>query len=247
MDCESATFALKRHISSSAFTGLADLHEVQDRFKIYNIVYQTKVSNATFSSKTGLWTVQLVDLTTKETRTRTCNILIAACGPLSVPKEPPFSIEKFDGDVWHTAQWRSDVSLENKRVVLLGNGCTAAQIIPSILNTNNDHERVRTLTQIARGRQSVLPPPGIPSGSWIRWAFRWIPGLLYAFRAALFLGLEGNFVRADTEKGRKGRAETMEVCRKYVRETAPEKYWDALEPDFDIGAKVRGAQSSLVV
>jgi cation diffusion facilitator CzcD-associated flavoprotein CzcO len=34
-------------------------------------------------------------------------------------------VDKFCGDVWHSARWRHDVELKGKRVGVIGNGCSA--------------------------------------------------------------------------------------------------------------------------
>jgi cation diffusion facilitator CzcD-associated flavoprotein CzcO len=34
-------------------------------------------------------------------------------------------LETFKGDLFHSARWRHDVSLEEKRVGVIGNGCSA--------------------------------------------------------------------------------------------------------------------------
>src|SRR5205085_5591603 len=61
------------------------------------------------------------------------DILLTACGQLSVPKVPAIAgLEDFDGPVFHTAQWRDDVELAGKRVALIGTGCSAIQTGPAI-------------------------------------------------------------------------------------------------------------------
>jgi cation diffusion facilitator CzcD-associated flavoprotein CzcO len=60
-------------------------------------------------------------------------ILITACGQLSVPTVPPIpGLESFEGPAFHTAQWRHDVDLSGKRVAVVGTGCSAIQVVPAI-------------------------------------------------------------------------------------------------------------------
>jgi cation diffusion facilitator CzcD-associated flavoprotein CzcO len=60
-------------------------------------------------------------------------ILVAACGQLSVPKLPPIpGLESFDGPAFHTAEWRHDVGLAGRRVAVIGTGCSAIQAVPAI-------------------------------------------------------------------------------------------------------------------
>jgi cation diffusion facilitator CzcD-associated flavoprotein CzcO len=60
-------------------------------------------------------------------------ILVTACGQLSVPKVPPIAgLESFRGPAFHTAEWRHDVDLAGKRVAVVGTGCSAIQVVPAI-------------------------------------------------------------------------------------------------------------------
>ncbi len=61
------------------------------------------------------------------------DVLVTACGQLSVPKVPPLpGLEDFEGPAFHTAEWRHDVDLADKRVALIGTGCSAIQVGPAI-------------------------------------------------------------------------------------------------------------------
>ncbi|HMD52054.1 MAG TPA: NAD(P)/FAD-dependent oxidoreductase [Solirubrobacteraceae bacterium] len=61
------------------------------------------------------------------------DILITACGQLSVPKMPSIpGLESFSGPIFHTAEWRHDVDLTGKRVAVVGTGCSAIQSVPRI-------------------------------------------------------------------------------------------------------------------
>jgi cation diffusion facilitator CzcD-associated flavoprotein CzcO len=61
------------------------------------------------------------------------DVLIAACGQLSVPQLPALpGLEGFEGPAFHTARWRHDVALEGRRVAVVGTGCSAIQVVPAI-------------------------------------------------------------------------------------------------------------------
>jgi cation diffusion facilitator CzcD-associated flavoprotein CzcO len=60
-------------------------------------------------------------------------ILLTACGQLSVPSVPPIpGLDSFEEPSFHTAEWRHDVDLSGKRVAVLGTGCSAIQVVPAI-------------------------------------------------------------------------------------------------------------------
>lgn len=101
-----------------------DLHEVRDKFRLDNVVYRTVVEEARFSRADGLWHLRVKDLMTSQTRTRTCNILFACLGGLTVPQDPPFDPAAFTGEIFHTAQWPQGYDLTGKDVVVVGNGAS---------------------------------------------------------------------------------------------------------------------------
>ena len=64
------------------------------------------------------------------------DVLMTACGQLSIPKRPTIDgLESFAGPVFHTAEWRHDVDLTGKRVAVIGTGCSAIQTVPAIQPT----------------------------------------------------------------------------------------------------------------
>lgn len=184
------------------------------------IVFRTVVDEARFSRETGLWTVQLRDVETGETRTKTCNILVSAVGALSVPADAPFDTSSFDGKVMHSARWDENVSLTDKDVVVLGNGCSAAQLVPAVL------PEVKSLTQIARTKHAIVKPNAIVDNSFTNGLYRWVPGVRLAlsfsaalvpdfaplasqlfafFRWAVYSICESYFYLSDKEAGAAGR------------------------------------------
>ena len=66
----------------------------------------------------------------------TADVLITACGQLSVPSVPALpGLDSFAGPAFHTARWRHDVDLTGRRVAVLGTGCSAIQVVPAIADT----------------------------------------------------------------------------------------------------------------
>jgi len=87
----------------------------------------TEVKSARWDESRGRWRLETTS------GPHEADILITACGQLSVPKVPPIAgLEDFDGPAFHTAEWRHDVDLAGKRVALIGTGCSAIQVGPAI-------------------------------------------------------------------------------------------------------------------
>ncbi|HEV3002015.1 MAG TPA: NAD(P)/FAD-dependent oxidoreductase, partial [Solirubrobacteraceae bacterium] len=61
------------------------------------------------------------------------DVLITACGQLSVPSIPPLpGLDSFAGPAFHTARWDHGVDLAGRRVAVVGTGCSAIQVVPAI-------------------------------------------------------------------------------------------------------------------
>lgn len=164
-----------------------------------------------------------------------CQFLFAGTGQLVEPRKPDIpGIENFKGPVFHASRWRKDVDLKNKNVAVLGNGCTAAQIVPNIV------KETKHLTQYFRSKHWILPPIDQEISSFAKFIFRKVPGTLILLRLLAFLFAEEMLTGFTMDKkGAAWRKRTKEVALRYIRETAPEKYHDMLIPDFEVGCKRR--------
>jgi cation diffusion facilitator CzcD-associated flavoprotein CzcO len=87
----------------------------------------TEVTNARWDGERRRW------LLTTTAGDHEADVLVTACGQLSVPKVPPLrGLEDFEGPAFHTARWDHDVDLAGKRVGVIGTGCSAIQVVPAI-------------------------------------------------------------------------------------------------------------------
>ena len=87
----------------------------------------TEVLKAEWDESRGSWSLQT------SAGEFGADILVAACGQLSVPKTPSIQgLDSFAGPAFHTAEWRHDVELAGKRVAMIGTGCSAIQTAPAI-------------------------------------------------------------------------------------------------------------------
>jgi cation diffusion facilitator CzcD-associated flavoprotein CzcO len=87
----------------------------------------TEVKSAAWQEERGKWLLET------SAGPHEADLLITACGQLSVPAVPPIQgLESFGGPAFHTAEWRHDVDLSGKRVAVVGSGCSAIQVVPAI-------------------------------------------------------------------------------------------------------------------
>ena len=63
------------------------------------------------------------------------NVVVHAAGMLHHPKYPDLpGLEDFEGVKVHSARWDRSLDLTDKRVSIIGTGCSAVQIVPSIID-----------------------------------------------------------------------------------------------------------------
>jgi cation diffusion facilitator CzcD-associated flavoprotein CzcO len=87
----------------------------------------TEVTGAEWLEDEGRWRLST------SSGTHDTDVLVTACGQLSVPKTPTLpGLDAFDGPAFHTARWRHDVDLSGRRVAVIGTGCSAIQTVPAI-------------------------------------------------------------------------------------------------------------------
>lgn len=109
------------------------------------------------------------------------DVLVTACGQLSVPKVPPIvGLGDFEGPAFHTAEWRHDVDLAGKRVALIGTGCSAIQVGPAI------QPEVAQLDVYQRSPGWALPKGDYAYTGAARAVFRRLPALRRLDRASVY-------------------------------------------------------------
>ena len=119
----------REHFSAQPDT-LRYLNHVADKFDLRkDIRFGSRVAAAHYDEATGHWAITLD--TGDRFRTR---FLFTALGPLSAHTMPNIQgVDSFQGPAYHTARWPHEpVSLEGKRVGIIGTGATAIQTIQTI-------------------------------------------------------------------------------------------------------------------
>ncbi|WP_037158365.1 flavin-containing monooxygenase [Rhodococcoides fascians] len=153
----------------------------------YNVldkhVFNSDVTSATWNESTHRWDV------VASTGEYTAKVVVTAVGALCEPNLPPIAgIESFEGDVFHSAQWNHDVSLEGKRVAVIGTGASAIQIVPAIAG------KVKHLDVYQRTAPWILPRFDREYTALEKFAFKRIPGFQRLSRTGIYAARETQVV-----------------------------------------------------
>src|ERR1700686_2430623 len=100
-----------------------------------HIRYRHKISSASWSSRTNLWTIEAVKTDSGEALTFAANFLWMCQGYYRhsegyTPEWP--GMETFKGRIVHPQTWPEELDYTGKKVVVIGSGATAATLIPAI-------------------------------------------------------------------------------------------------------------------
>lgn len=110
----------------------ADINDTVDKFELRSLMnFGVECLGAEW--KESHWVVQFLDEKTGKRFTRTTAVLISAVGGISYPRDVKFEgMDRFNGPMFHSARWNHKVDYTGKRMAVIGNGCSAAQIVPKI-------------------------------------------------------------------------------------------------------------------
>lgn len=111
------------------------LEEVADTYDLRpHIRFDSEVESMEWDQAAQLWRVT-VRSSAGHRDTLTANAVISGVGLLNRPAFPAITgIDDFDGPCMHTAAWNNSVDLTGKRVVVIGTGASAMQLVPNIVD-----------------------------------------------------------------------------------------------------------------
>ncbi len=185
-----------------------------------HVRFGATVTAMRWSEETARWTVEVAGGETIE-----ADIVIGATGQLSRPNLPDVpGRERFAGAQFHSAEWDDAVQLDGKRVVVVGGGATAIQVVPALAG------RVSHLTVVQR-----TPSWVVNKYDWAPTFIERLPFLQRAYHNLIWLWFESRYpavlrrsrpIRAAWEAQRK------RAMRRILRD--PQKV-AAVTPDYQMG------------
>lgn len=213
------------------------LHDTVDKFGVrQHVQLKTEVVSAKWLSEAGVWQVQLRDMDTGHEFVQEAEMFVSCVGTLSVPKDCDIpGHESFKGAIFHSARWNRDFDISGKKVAVVGNGCSGAQLMPKVAKTAGH------VIQFQRSPQWINERPNKEFSSLRKWCFRNVPLYSRYFRYFLWRATDGlhTLYMTGSDSLDRARDEAQNVAENYMRSTAPEKYHDILIPKFPLGCKRR--------
>lgn len=105
------------------------MRHVTDRHDLRkDMVFDTAMESADWDDTASQWIVRTSTSITYQAR-----YLVTALGLLSKQNYPDFpGLGSFSGEKYHTGAWPENVTLQGKKVGVIGNGSTGVQIITEI-------------------------------------------------------------------------------------------------------------------
>lgn len=199
-------------------------HGVAQRHGVLPLIrYGKEVATADFDG--AGWMLTATDGTVYD-----ADIVVAANGRLHHPKLPDIKgLESFAGATFHTARWDHGVSLQGKRVGMIGTGSTATQVIVSLADT------VERLSVFQRTAQWVYPVKDTRNPLWRKLAFAVSPASWKRY----FLQLQGETEERGkaTTGSKEARAARDQVCHDALAAISDPVLRAKLTPDYEVGCK----------
>ena len=204
----------------------AYFENVARKYKVEPFIqYGQEITRAEF--KDGKW-----HLESKDGAHDVVDFVIAATGVLHHPVYPDIAgLETFAGARFHSACWDHDVSLEGKRVGIIGTGSTAIQIVPAII------DNVAKVSLFQRTAQWILPIPNPEISDEKKAAYRNSPELMQSTYEYLAERFQNSFARAvvgDVEAMR----ELEDACQANLEDNIKDPdLREKLRPDYKVACK----------
>ncbi len=158
------------------FRSVARDSGIQDRVR-----YGTECLEAVYDEDAHQWRSRL-RLPDGTEEVFVSDVVISAVGGFTTPKFPPVpGLHDFEGPMVHTSAWDPSIELDGKRVIVIGNGASAMQLVPAIT------DRVAELTVFQRSKQWAAPFPKfrVPVSEAIRFLLREVPHYAWLYRLRL--------------------------------------------------------------
>lgn len=197
--------------------------------------FETAITSLEWNEKTKEWALHGVEIKTGRRLKHTAAVVVSARGGLVYPQYPDIpGLADFSGTLMHSALYDHSTQIKGKKVVVIGNGCSAAQLVPALLK---DYEP-ESVVQLFRLKHWILPE--IPQ--YVQTFYLKISWFLPGITALRYIMATVAELRYPIYKGKWWLPKTIHwfherSSRLYMERTSPEKYHDLIIPEYRYGCK----------
>ncbi|KAK2758366.1 hypothetical protein FQN54_004216 [Arachnomyces sp. PD_36] len=162
------------------------------KYDLYQYIrFNSSVEDARWNEEQKKWETSVKvdggkDAEYGDSYTLTSDFLVSAVGQLNLPQYPNIpGLDDFQGKMMHSARWDWGYNFDGKRIGIIGNGATAAQVVPEVAKTASH------LTVFQRTPNWVVPRYNVNVPWPVQAIFKYIRPTLWRFRATLMDFREG--------------------------------------------------------
>ena len=213
------------------------MNDTVDKFSLRShFQLGTSVKRLEWDETSGHWMVHTAKGANSSSEIIPAKIVVSAVGSLSVPNDMDLEgLDKFKGRYWHSAKWDQTYDWRHKRVAIIGNGCSAAQMVPDMLA-----DGVGQIIQFGRSAHWYMPRVGGEISPHIRWMFRNIPLALSLYRFYLFYRVDAESITLETSpRSRQINSRGEKIAIDHIQSSAPVALHHLLIPGEALGCKRR--------
>ena len=203
------------------------VRRVYDDFDIQrHVTFNAEVKSATYDK--GTW---MLDTTVG--LHGPFDVVITAMGILRKPAYPDIAgLDSFAGTQFHTLHWPQNVSLEGKRVGIIGTGSTATQVISAIV------AKTSKLSVFQRTAQWIMPLPNTPIPDEEKAEFRRDPVLMQKRYDDLADNFNNKWAAAIVGQLPRVYAHIERTCQENLENSVKDPVLrEKLRPDYKVGCK----------
>lgn len=203
------------------------LEEATDRLGVRDSIrFGAQLANARWDEGDRRWHLAFADGSTHSAR-----VLVSGMGGLTRPSIPNVEgLDEFEGEVFHSAEWRHDVDLDGARVAVIGTGASAIQFVPHVAR------RAAQVYVHQRTPPWVMPHLDRPISPLVQRLFTRVPLLRRAMRGFVW-GAQEALGTSLIRSRRAMRALEARAVRNIERSIADPELRAKLTPNYRMGCK----------
>ncbi|KAK9417249.1 putative FAD-binding monooxygenase [Seiridium unicorne] len=219
---------------------LAYLTRIAQEYRLYEHVrFASTVEEASWDDGLKKWRTSVKVATgSKEAEASSAytidsDFFVSAVGQLSQPKYPDIDgLDTFSGKTMHSSRWDWSYDMTDKKVALIGTGCSAVQILPEVARV------AKKISVFQREPHWVVPRGDFPIPALTRTIYRYFPQLQRHWRRlAMDENEAGHASQAFHRHEENEKLKQMGLDMMHQQLPDRPDLWEKLTPKFALGCK----------